>query len=265
VGEIADAGGAGLTDAAGMTLYAFDAEPERPNLVCGAGECDRAWTPLEAPEVANAAGNFSVIARADGISQWSFRGKPLYKFGADQNPGEAGGIGVDSRFRAALILRYFMPADAAVHRSLELGTILVTRSGAALYQRDRVTTEELHQFRSDHGSAALGRALGTSACDAKCAKTWPPFAAPAAALPCGYWDVVRRNDGTRQWAFKGFALYTHAADKPGEVGGNGVYTLESVGGGELTENAAGPLAHSLVSDDAAGTGVGALFWHAVVP
>jgi predicted lipoprotein with Yx(FWY)xxD motif len=201
-----------------------------------------------------------VIARPDGIAQWSFRGKPLYKFDGDRNPGDTNGIAVDSRFRTALIVRYFMPPDAAIRRSIELGTILATRGGATLYQLDRVTTEELHQFRSDHGPPALGRALGTSACDSECTKTWRPFAAPANSLPCGYWDVVKRDDGTRQWAFKGFALYTHAADKPGDLAGNGVYTLETVGSNAGHAAAADPRVR-----EAAGAGVGAMFWHAVVP
>lgn len=256
VREIADAGGAGLVDALGMTLYAFDGDAEHPNPVCGTAACARTWIPLEAAEIANTAGNFSLIARADGITHWSFRGKPLYRFDGDQKPSDARGVGVDTRFRAALIVRFFMPSDAAVRRSIEFGNILVTRSGATLYQRDRVTPEELHQFRTDHGSPALGRLLGTSTCDAKCTKTWPPFAAPANALPCGYWDVIRRSDGTRQWAFKGFALYTYAADKPGDLLGNGVYTLETAGGSEKQE---API------EAVAGAGVGAMFWHAVVP
>jgi predicted lipoprotein with Yx(FWY)xxD motif len=228
-----------------------------------AGDCARSWIPLEAPEIANAAGDFSVIARADGITQWSFRGKPLYKFDGDQQPGDTNGIGVDSRFRAALIVRFFMPSGATIRRTIELGNILVTRGGATLYQRDRVTTEELHQFRTDHGSPALGRLLGTSTCDSECTKTWRPFAAPAKALPSGYWDVLRRGDGTRQWAFKGFALYTYAADKPGDLKGNRVYTLETVGGNAKHEAAA--AADLRATEDVAGAGVGAMFWHAVVP
>ena len=63
VREIADAGGAGLVDALGMTLYAFDGDAEHPNPVCGAAACARTWIPLEAAEIANTAGNFSLIAR----------------------------------------------------------------------------------------------------------------------------------------------------------------------------------------------------------
>jgi predicted lipoprotein with Yx(FWY)xxD motif len=250
-----------------MTLYlsAIDAAPARQ------------WASLEAPAIANTVGEFSVLARADGITQWTFRRKPLYRFEGDRKPGDVNGdgsgvgAGVGSRagaqWRAALVVRYFMPADAAIRRTLELGTILSTASGATLYQRDRVTMEELHQFRTDHGSPALGRSLGTSTCDDKCTKDWPPFIAPADALPRGYWDIATRLDGRRQWVYKGFALYTYAADKPGETGGNGHYTLQAIDAAPPTGAApiAGAEPHAPVSGAAAGAGLGAMFWHAVVP
>jgi predicted lipoprotein with Yx(FWY)xxD motif len=270
VREIADAGGMGLVDSSGLTLYTFEGNATHPKPACSAGDCARLWVPLEAPEIANPMGGFAAIAREDGISQWTFRGKPLYKFTADQKRGDVNGMAVDSRFHVALIVRFFMPADAAIHRTVDLGSILVTRRGATLYQRDRVTMEELHPFRTDHGSPALGRALGTATCDEVCAKLWPPFTAPAAALPCGFWDVVTRVDGRRQWAYKGFALYTYAADKPGDIGGNAIYTLAQIGGGEKSAAAGRPAAadidpNELVGGAASGLGVSAMFWHAVVP
>jgi hypothetical protein len=115
--------------------------------------------------------------------------------------------------------------------------------------------EELHQFRTDHGSPALGRWFGTSTCDETCTKTWPPFGAPSDALPSGYWDIITRANGARQWAYKGFALYTYAPDKPGDVGGNAIYTLAPA---EVDPN-------DFIGGTAAGLGVGAMFWHAVVP
>lgn len=250
VREIADAGGVGLVDASGLTLYLFDG---------GATDADTSrWIPLEAPEIANPVGHFSTVAREDGITQWAYQGKPLFKFSADQQPGDVNGAGIDPRFRAALTLRFFMPAGVTIRPHLELGKILTTERGATLYQRDRVTGQELHPFRVDHGSPALGRALGTATCDAVCAKTWPPLAAPEEAVSSGYWEVVQRTDGTRQWSYKGFALYTYAADRPGETGGNGIYTLAQVGGSDIDPNL-------FVGGTASGLGVSALFWHAVVP
>jgi predicted lipoprotein with Yx(FWY)xxD motif len=253
VREIEDAAGAGLIDTLGMTLYAFDGDVSRPAASCAGVDCARLWIPLEAPEIAGAVGIFSVIARDDGISQWAYAGKPLYKFAGDRGPGEANGIGVDERFCVALVVRFFMPADAAIVKTPELGNILATRQRATLYQRDRVTSHELHPFRTDHGTPALGRTLGISTCDAACMNTWRPYVAPLDGLASGYWDIATRRDGTRQWVYKGFALYTYAADKPGDIGGNAIYDLGRIGD---------PI---LPGGDYPGAGVGALFWHAVVP
>ena len=262
VREIADAGGTGLVDSAGLTLYAFEGNAAHPKPSCGAVDCAPLWIALEAPEIANPLGDFASVARDDGITQWMYRGKPLYRFSGDANPGDANGVGVDPRFRPSLIVRFFMPADVAIRRTVELGAILATRRGATLYQRDRVTMEELHPFRTDHGSPALGRAFGTATCDESCTKTWPPLAAPADAMSTGYWDVVMRADGGRQWAYKGFALYTFAADKPRDIGGNAIYTLAQIGGSPKSTEID---ANTLVGGSASGLGVSATFWHAVVP
>jgi predicted lipoprotein with Yx(FWY)xxD motif len=51
-----------------------------------------------------------------------------------------------------------------------------------------------------------------------CAQAWPPALAPANAKPVGKWTVITRKDGSKQWAFDGFALYTSILDKhPGDV------------------------------------------------
>ena len=269
VREIADAGGVGLVDFSGLTLYWFDGSAAHPKPSCG-GDCARRWVPLEAPEIANSVGAFSAIARDDGISQWSYRGKPLYRYAGDLKPGDIAGADADSQFHLALTLRFFMPADAAIRRTIDLGNILTTRGGATLYQRDRVTMEELHQFRTDHGSPALGRAFGTLTCDENCTKTWPPFAVPADALPSGYWDILTRPGGARQWAYKGFAMYRYAPDKPGETGGNAIYTLAQIGGNgsAATSERTAPTdldPNDFVGGAASGLGVSAMFWHAVVP
>ena len=266
VREVADAAGAGLVDSSGLTLYAFDGNAALSEPPCGGDECARLWIPLEAPAIANSVGKFSAIARDDGLMQWTYRGNPLYRFAADRQPGDVHGSGVDVRFRVALVLRYFMPTDALIRRTLELGDILSTRNGATLYQRDRVTAEELHPFRTDHGAPALGRWFGISTCDENCTTTWPPFTAPADALPSGYWDIATRPDGSRQWVYKGFALYTYAADKPGAIGGNGIYDLQQIGSDKHGDPAGAAIdPNGSIRAAVPGAGVGALFWHAVVP
>ena len=271
VREIDGAGGAGLVDSLGMTLYVFDGEAAAAE--CAAAGCPH-WLPLQAPQIAKPIGDFSVIARNDGISQWAFRGQQLYRFEGDQQPGEVSGVGIDGRAHPALIMRHFMPADAMIRRNPELGDILTTAGGATLYERDRPATDAGHSFRENHGWPALGRMFGTASCDAACARTWPPFIAPSDALPSGYWGIATHSDGKRQWVYKGYALYTHAAEAPGAIDGNLTYDLAPVVEARDTDADARRAASHITrgvdpfvpaGGDVAGIGVGALFWHAVVP
>jgi predicted lipoprotein with Yx(FWY)xxD motif len=269
VRHLPDAGGTALATPEGLTLYVSD----------GALTSAARWRPFEAGAIATAAGDFSVVVRADGITQWAFRGRPLYLFDGDRKPGDARGIGVDDRFRVALIRRYYMPVDATIRPITGLGNALAMQGGVTLYERDRVQPgEDNHDFRSDHGPPALGRFYGTSTCDASCAQTWPPYTAPADAVASGYWTVLTRPDGTSQWAYKGFALYRYSNDAPGEARGNQSYELVRIDDAGPRETAAGarPPLQLSAEDEAAyvkyvahgnssGIGVGALFWHAVAP
>lgn len=67
---------------------------------------------------------------------------------------------------------------------------------------------------------------GKSVCVDQCAKAWPPFVAPADAKTIGDYSVITRDDGTRQWAYKGKPLYTWVKDtKPGDTTGDGFRNL----------------------------------------
>ncbi|MCC6914235.1 MAG: hypothetical protein IT566_11080 [Rhodospirillaceae bacterium] len=53
-----------------------------------------------------------------------------------------------------------------------------------------------------------------------CAQLWPPVPAPADAKGVDKWTAVKRPDGTMQWAYDGFPMYTSILDKkPGDVNG----------------------------------------------
>jgi predicted lipoprotein with Yx(FWY)xxD motif len=72
----------------------------------------------------------------------------------------------------------------------------------------------LYTFDKDAG--------GKSACNGPCAGNWPPLKATADARDAGDWTVIARDDGSRQWAYKGKPLYTWAKDqKPGDRTGDG--------------------------------------------
>jgi predicted lipoprotein with Yx(FWY)xxD motif len=53
-----------------------------------------------------------------------------------------------------------------------------------------------------------------------CADLWPPFRASARSRPVGDWTVIKRPDGSLQWAYEGFPVYTSVLDeRPGDVFG----------------------------------------------
>jgi predicted lipoprotein with Yx(FWY)xxD motif len=82
--------------------------------------------------------------------------------------------------------------------------VLATPSGATVYTFDKDTANS-----------------GKSACNGPCAQLWPPVAAQASDAASGDWSVVTRDDGSRQWAYRGWPLYTFSKDaKPGDATGD---------------------------------------------
>ncbi|HSU21596.1 ATP-binding protein [Comamonadaceae bacterium OTU4NAUVB1] len=64
---------------------------------------------------------------------------------------------------------------------------------------------------------------GKSVCNGPCITNWPALTAPPAARTMGDYSVVVRDDGARQWAYKGAPLYYWAKDaKAGDRTGDGV-------------------------------------------
>lgn len=63
---------------------------------------------------------------------------------------------------------------------------------------------------------------GKSTCNGPCAANWPPLMAEADAKAAGDYSLVARDDGGRQWAYKGKPLYFWGKDqKPGDTTGDG--------------------------------------------
>ena len=88
-----------------------------------------------------------------------------------------------------------------------------------------------------------------SACEASCARTWPPVTAPAVkgAGVTGTLGAIARPDGLLQATYDGHPLYTTSADMgPGQAKGNGVWSGGGqwhevvVGGGQAPVTAAAP-------------------------
>jgi len=85
------------------------------------------------------------------------------------------------------------------------GGVLVNAAGMTLYTFDK-----------DPAGA------GKSVCVDKCAGLWPPLFAGVDAQPGGRFSVITRDDGSRQWAYRGKPLYRWSKDqKPGDRTGDG--------------------------------------------
>lgn len=83
--------------------------------------------------------------------------------------------------------------DVPVKKS---GDMLVSDTGMTLYTFDKDTA----------GS-------GKSACNGPCTGLWPPLTASAMAKDNGSYTVITRDDGSKQWAYKGKPLYMFKQDK----------------------------------------------------
>jgi predicted lipoprotein with Yx(FWY)xxD motif len=63
---------------------------------------------------------------------------------------------------------------------------------------------------------------GKSVCNGPCAANWPPLMAAGDAKASGDYSVITRDDGGKQWAYKGKPLYLWVKDsKPGDKTGDG--------------------------------------------
>jgi predicted lipoprotein with Yx(FWY)xxD motif len=82
--------------------------------------------------------------------------------------------------------------------------VLVNASGMTLYTYDKDP-----------------KGGGKSACNGGCAKNWPPLMATASDQAGGDYSIIKRDDGSMQWAYKGSPLYLWVKDKkPGDMTGD---------------------------------------------
>jgi predicted lipoprotein with Yx(FWY)xxD motif len=90
-----------LTDASGMTLYTFDRDAAGSGKSACVDKCAGNWPALHAQASDQPHGDYGIIQRDDGTRQWTFRGKPLYRWLKDQKPGDKTGDGVNNVWHAA--------------------------------------------------------------------------------------------------------------------------------------------------------------------
>jgi len=114
--------------------------------------------------------------------------------------------------RFALIFAALLLAGCA-QLATQAGAAPVNASDGVFVDADGMT---LYTFDKDVSGS------GKSVCNGPCATNWPPLPAAADAGASGDWSIVMRDDGSRQWAYKGKPLYRWSKDqKPGDRTGDG--------------------------------------------
>ena len=211
---LAVANGFGLVDSmTHMTIYAV---PDKKKL-------SREWAPVYAAELASPVKDFSIAIREDGTHQWAYKGRALYTFSGDYSPGDVNGMYAAEAVPVALIYRNFLPESIAINVLPGRGPLMMTKEGLSVYTQARYNLQ--YGGRETRTGYSIpyntAKAVGTRGCVETCTQTWKPVQAPENAVGQGFWEVATRNDGTKQWAYKGSPLYTYVADKkPGDIQGN---------------------------------------------
>jgi len=105
--------------------------PKTRLAMCGGPEkCMRTWRPVLASPKAKSANRTWTIVKVDpqtgaripdnrreGLSVWAYRGRPLYTYVLDQEPGDAYGYGIENRgsFQVEMINLEFQTADTEIN------------------------------------------------------------------------------------------------------------------------------------------------------
>ena len=259
VKEVPDATGLALVDYRNRTLYALDGDVKKEK------KLDSSWAPAAAAQLAEPKGDFTLIMRDDGIKQWAYKGRALFTSSTDLAPGDANGMGVDKKMAPAVVYAYFMPDGVTVHNTPGQGRIIATASGMTLYKREGVVHQSGggHSLRRGHPNRpAVGRDIGINImCSEECMKVWHPYKAPADAQPQGFWNVALRPDGTKQWVYQGYALWTYDGDKhPNDMNGNDEFTYAYAAPPGVDKDTVKDLDVGTPMD-----GASALHWSIVVP
>ena len=221
-----------LTDFEGFTLYARDGDVPCDDETCSGRGCK--WTGCPSLRLRSPS-TWAVLGRdpQGRISPVGPPGPASVSIPGDLLPGDAHGRSVREHWSMAVLTENFRPPRVAVTALEGYGDALSV-DGVTLYTGSAF--EKYWGGRNLRGSFKnaydRGKRLGGDACaDAECLTMWRPFHAAADARSTGFWEVFTRRDGSRQWAYKGYAVYTYAGDEaPGQNRGQATYAFATLDG-----------------------------------
>jgi predicted lipoprotein with Yx(FWY)xxD motif len=194
-----------VTEGKGLPLYALTGKADEAVL-------KKDWKPVVAGQLALPVGDFTVITRKDGLYQWAYKGAALYTYNGDLDFGDSNGKDADPRLQLVYVMKYFTPEGVTVKKNHQYGGLFATTDGKLLYARESSNGGSDGALRADRGRPQTGEKIGVTGCDAECEKNWKPLLAADNAKPAGYWTLMSRPDGKKQWAYYGYALYSPMGD-----------------------------------------------------
>ena len=220
--------GSYLASGDGRTLYYFSLDVpgsgQQAAVSNCTGSCLGFWPIFNVATPTPAAGlnasDFGTLARSDGASQTTYKGRPLYTFSGDSAAGQTNGDNLDVNGGPWYVVK--QPFYSVV---------VMAKSGGPAQYLAAPAGQTLYFFSQDTVGTATTPPV--SNCSGTCAANWPVFLASGNVLPTGIdpskLTTFTRADGTQQSAFDGHPLYTFVQDTaPGQINGQGVNNFSTV-------------------------------------
>jgi predicted lipoprotein with Yx(FWY)xxD motif len=223
-----------LHTARGFSVYASDAD-RRGRSNCD-DDCARTWIPMQAPVAARAHGDWSIVERRDGVRQWAFRGKPLYRYAEDSRVKSLLGSDVPGWHNVYTQRAPEPPASFTVQPTSS-GEVLADAAGRTIYTYF-CGDDAPDQLGCDHPTET--QAYRFTICGGgspeRCLANFPyVLAAPGERARSRMWRIVEidplkghpavpgQAGALRVWAFRDRPVYTFAGDtRPGETNADGL-------------------------------------------
>jgi predicted lipoprotein with Yx(FWY)xxD motif len=222
-----------LTTDKNYSVYAYDRDTADASM-CNE-ECERTWTPVTAPAMAKAKGEWTIIDRSPGVRQWAFRQKPLYTHIPDQRSWGLEGSDVPGWSNVYTQLAPGFPESFTVQDTL-VGQVLADSRGMTIYTYV-CGDDSADQLSCDHpdDTQVYRLAMCGGGDPEKCLQYWPYLQAdPGAAGQNRAWTVIsidpktghraaaEQVDALNVWAYRDRPVYTFGGDdQPGDVNAAG--------------------------------------------
>ena len=212
-----------FADIDGYALYVSERDAEPGTSSSCSDSCASEWTAVRASADAEPFGDWTLVPRDDGMPQWAYQERPLYRWAKESQRRWADGQ--NQNWRYALVSPF--PARTPPRRRFRRGggprepiVLPADLPGGITGQ-----SAELGSVFADGKGMTLYTSAASTPCVGPCLETRRPLTAPLLAVDIdatGDWTIVKRPDQTLQWAYQGKPLYRSVEDtKAGDTNGEG--------------------------------------------